>query len=732
MARKHASTTRPPKRAKPKRLVSKRRLKKRARSKRAVLKTLPHAARQPFIRVVHGERLVDDYAWLRDPNWREIMRNPTKLESEIRAYLEAENRYAAAHLAKTKKLQRRLLAEMRGRIKEDDLSVPARDGAYAYFARYRQGGQHPLFCRLPAKGGKEELLLDGDTLAKGHAYFQLGSTDHSPDHRLLAWSADDAGSEFNKIRIRDVSLKKELADVVSDTTGGVVWSSDSLGFFYVALNEDHRPSRVFFHKLGTAQKDDTLIYEEQDKGFFTSIGKLQAGAYGAIVCGDSETSEVRLVSLTEPMLPPRLIEPRKFGVRYSVEHHPSLDGVEKLIIQTNADDSEDFKIAWAPLAAPERTNWRDIIPHRQGTIILDVSVMRDWLVRLERSEGLPRIIVRSLIDSEEHSIAFSEEAYALGVSSGYEFITDELRFNYSSMTTPNEVWDYDMRTRKRTLRKRQEVPSGHDPLRYVTRRIQAPARDGEMIPISLIHLRDLPIDGKAACLLYGYGSYGIAMPASFNTNRLSLVDRGLVVAIAHIRGGTEKGWRWYREGKLTKKQNTFSDFIASAEHLIREKFVSPQRIVAQGGSAGGLLMGVVANQRPDLFAGIVAEVPFVDALNTMLDDTLPLTPPEWFEWGNPIVDSEAFRRIHSYSPYDNVKAQSYPPMLVLAGLTDPRVTYWEPAKWVAKLRAMKTDTNPLLLRTNMDAGHGGAAGRFDRLDEVALVQAFMLGTLGLG
>lgn len=714
-----------------KRKPRKRRKHRRARQRRVSPKAPPRAACRLAERVVHGEGLSDEYAWLRDPKWRDVMRDPARLDPKIRAYLEAENNYARTALAKHSKLKKQLIGEMRGRIKEDDSSVPFRDGAYAYFMRYRKGGQHPLVCRSPTAGGREEILLDGDKLAKGHAYFHLGSADHSPDHRLLAWSADDAGSEFNKIRLRDLSSRKELPDILSDTTGGAVWSADSRGFFYVRLNADHRPSHVFFHEIGAPQKKDALIYEEPDKGFFVSVGRLQAGAYGVIACGDSETSEARLLDLADPLAKPRLIEPRKFGVRYDVEHHPSLNGEPTLVIQTNADDCEDFKIVLAPLAKPRRAEWRDLIPHRPGTMILDSGVIRDWIVRLERSDGLPRIVVRRVADGGEHSIAFSEEAYSLGMGTGYEFVTDSLRFTYSSMTTPSEVWDYDMHSRARTLRKRQEVPSGHDPKRYVTRRILVPTTGGETVPVSLVHLRKLPKNGMAPCLLYGYGAYGISIPASFNTNRLSLVDRGFVFAIAHIRGGTEKGWRWYREGKLANKQNSFSDFIAAAEHLVKTKFTSRDRIVAQGGSAGGLLMGAVANMRPDLFAGIVAEVPFVDVLNTILDDTLPLTPPEWFEWGNPIKDAEAFRRIKSYSPYDNVRAQDYPAMLVLAGLTDPRVTYWEPAKWVAKLRAMKTDRNPLFLRTNMDAGHGGAAGRFDRLEEIALVYAFAIETAGL-
>jgi len=699
--------------------------------RRTGTKSPPRAAASMLSRTVHGVVLSDDYAWLRDPNWRDVVRDPSKLDRKIRTYLEAENRYAAAAFKQSAKLRKLLQQEMRGRIKENDASVPARDGAYAYFARYRKGGQHPLICRMPSGGGREEILLDSDKLAKGHAYFHLGGTDHSPDHKLLAWSVDDAGSEFNKIRLRDLSAGKDLADEIRDTTGGVVWANDSRGFFYVWLNSDHRPEKVFFHTVGTPQSADKLIYREADKGFFVNVGKLQAGRYGAISCGDSETSEISLLDLDKPLAKPVLIEPRKVGVRYNIEHHPSLAGEAKIVILTNADDSEDFKLMLAPLQTPGRANWRDFVPHRPGVMILDIMLLRDWLVRLERSEGLPRIVIRDVATNEEHEIAFPEEAYSLGMSDGYEFATDNLRFSYSSMTTPSEVWDYDMRKRTRELRKRQEVPSGHDPKRYVTRRIFAQAPDGETIPISLLHLRKLPRNGMAPCLLYGYGAYGISMPASFSSNRLSLVDRGFVYAIAHIRGGTEKGWRWYREGKLANKKNSFTDFIAAAEHLCKMRFTSRDRLVAQGGSAGGLLMGAVANLRPDLFKGVIAEVPFVDVLNTILDDTLPLTPPEWFEWGNPILDAEAFRRIQSYSPYDNVTAQNYPAMLVLAGLTDPRVTYWEPAKWVAKLRAKKTDSNPLYLRTNMDAGHGGAAGRFDRLEEVALTYAFALKTTGV-
>jgi oligopeptidase B len=692
---------------------------------------LPFAEARPTTRELHGEMLADDYAWLRDANWREVMRDPAKLDPQIRAYLEAENNYVEAAFAPSDGLKRTLVAEMRGRIKEDDSSVPSRDGPYAYSMRYREGGQHPLLCRIPSGGGPEELLLDGDALAKGLAYFQLGGGRHSPDHKLLAWSCDDAGSEYFKVRVRAIATGADLPDIVPDTTGGIVWTADSSAFYYVKRDFEHRPTQVYRHKLGTPAENDELVYDEPDKGFFINVADLQAGDFAVISGGDHETSEAHLLDLRDPHAKPRLVAARKEGERYDVEHHPDFNGEPTLFIHTNANGAEDFKVVTAPLADPAREHWRDLIPHKAGVLQLGIGLLRDWLVRLERADGLPRIVVRRLDDGDEHSIAFAEEAYSLGMVGGYEFDTDELRFSYSSMTTPSEVWDYDMRTRARELKKRQEVPSGHDPADYVTRRIQAPAHDGETVPISLLYRKGAKLDGTAPLLLYGYGAYGHAIPASFSTNRLSLVDRGFVYAIAHIRGGTDKGWRWYREGKLAHKENTFRDFIAAAEHLIAKSFTAKRRIVAQGGSAGGMLMGAIANMRPELFGGVLAEVPFVDVLNTMLDDTLPLTPPEWNEWGNPIVDKRVFDRIRGYSPYDNVKAQDYPAMLVLAGLTDPRVTYWEPAKWVARLRAFKTDRHPLWLKTNMDAGHGGAAGRFDRLEEVALGYVFALRTAGI-
>ncbi len=686
----------------------------------------PRAERRPKTTERHGVTLVDDYAWLRADNWRDVMRDPAVLAPEIRAYLDAENAYAKAAFAHTEALQQTLFAEMKGRIKEDDSTVPSPDGPYAYNARYREGGQHPILCRVPRDGGAEEILLDCDALAAGKAFFQLGGAQHSPDHRLLAWSADENGSEYDALRVRDLRTGADLPDLIADVAGSPVWTADSSAFYYVRLDENHRPSRVYRHTLGTPQENDVLVYEEADARFFVSLGRLQSGRFAEISSHDHETSDARLIDLTIPDAIPILIAAREPSVQYDVEHHPAWHGEDVLLLRTNADGAEDFKLAVVPLKNTARENWRDLVPHRRGIYLLSMTVLRDWLVRLEREDSLPRIVVRNLATGEEHAIAFPEEAYSLGAEGGYEFVTDRLRFHYSSMTTPNEVWDYDLTSRSRLLRKRQEVPSGHDPDAYVTRRLQARAPDGELVPVSILHRKDVKADGTAPLLLYGYGSYGYAMPASFNTSRLSLVDRGFVYAIAHIRGGTERGWHWYQDGKLRKKPNTFSDFIAAAEHLAAQGYAAPGKIVAHGGSAGGLLMGAVANMRPDLFGGIIAEVPFVDVINTMLDDSLPLTPPEWQEWGNPISDPQAFRTMLGYSPYENVRAQPYPAILALAGLTDPRVTYWEPAKWVAKLRSVAVGDNLVALRTNMEAGHGGAAGRFDRLKEVALSYAFAI------
>lgn len=685
----------------------------------------PKATKKPHSSLHHGLKRDDPYAWLRAENWQEVMRKPDVLDHEIRAYLEAENEYTHAQMADTEALRATLFGEMKGRIKEDDSSVPNADGKWAYAVRYIKDGQYPLIVREPRGGGEQTTLLDGNILAKDKAYFQLGGTDHSPDHRYLAWGFDDRGSEYYTLRIRDMSNGLDRDENIIETTGHAIWANDGKTFFYVWLDANHRPSKVYRHVLGTSQADDELVYEEKDAGFFVGLGKTQSGRFIIIHSHDHETSEIRLIDADEPTSRPWLIAERQTGEEYDVEHHG-----ERLFILTNAKGAEDFKIITAPLDAPDRKHWDDFIAHEKGCLILSFVVFEDFLVRLERIDGLPRIVIHRFHDGSEHAIAFNEEAYALGMSAGYEFKTNNLRFNYSSMTTPTEIYDYDMVEQSRILRKQQEVPSGHEPQNYVTRRIFAPADDGEMVPVTLFYHKDTPLDGTAPCLLYGYGAYGVTIPASFSISTLSLVDRGFIYAVAHIRGGMDKGYHWYADGRREKKINTFKDFITAAKMLSAETYTSKGRIIAHGGSAGGMLMGAVANMAPELFSGIIAEVPFVDVLTTMLDDTLPLTPPEWPEWGNPIADKDAYLTIAAYSPYDNVVAQAYPAILAVGGLTDPRVTYWEPAKWVAKLRDTKTSDSLLLLKTNMKAGHGGAPGRFERLEEVAFNWAFALKMVG--
>lgn len=686
----------------------------------------PFAEKRPVVTTIHGVDLVDDYAWLRADNWQDVLREPDLLDPGIRAHLDAENAFCDAYMADTVALQEKLVAEMRGRILEDDSSVPLPDGPYAYASRYLTGAQHPRLVRTLRDGGPEELLLDADELARGKPYFSLGGASHSPDHKLLAYSVDDTGSEFHVIRVRDLDADVDLPDEIPNTAGGVAWAADSKSFFYTYVNDNHRTEKVLRHVIGTPTSEDIVVYVEEDSGFFCGVDKTQSGRFIVIDSHDHQTSEVRLIDATAPDSPPRLVTAREIEVEYSIED----DGDDRVYILTNADGAEDFKIVNAPLKSPGRDNWIDVVAHEPGRLILSMSIFQGRMVRLERVGGLPRIVIRELSSGHEHAIAFPEEAYSLGMSGSYEFDTNIVRFTYSSPTTPAQVYDYDMATGERFLRKTQEVPSGHEPSDYVTRRVMAPAADGESVPVTLLYRADTPLDGSAPCLLYGYGAYGIAIPASFSTRILSLVDRGFVYAIAHIRGGNEKGHRWYLAGKRDNKPNTFKDFIAAARYLAAEGFTSEGRIVAHGGSAGGMLMGAVANLAPSLWGAVLAAVPFVDVLNTMLDASLPLTPPEWPEWGNPLESIADFQLIASYSPYENLMTQAYPPMFVLAGLSDPRVTYWEPAKWIARLRALKTDDNPQVMHINMDAGHGGASGRFDELKETALEYAFALKVMG--
>jgi oligopeptidase B len=699
----------------------------------------PMAQRIPVVSVHHGVTLTDDYAWLRAENWQEVMRKPQSLPEPIRAHLDAENAYTKATMADTEALQDTLFKEMKARLKEDDSQVPQPDGPYEYFPRFVKGGQYAQLCRIPRGGSvsEAELLLDGNAEAEGKSYWDLGATAHSNDHKLLAYGTDDKGSELYTVRIRDLATGPNLPDEIPDTHGSLEWSSDGRTLFYIKVDEHQRPLFVYSHTLGTHFADDKLVYEEKDSGFFVGLSATQSQKYILIDIHDHDTSEVHLIDADHPETGPRMVAPRRAGHQYAVEHHG-----QHLVIATNSNDAEDFRVVLAPVDAPQESNWHEIVPHKPGRLILDVSVFQNFITRLEREESLPRVVITPLkpgADAKdfldlagEHTIAFDEEAYALGMSSGYEFDTSRIRFTYSSLTTPAATYDYDMATRERTLRKRQEIPSGHNPADYVTRRLLAPAKDGALVPVTLLYKKTTPLDGSAPLFLYGYGAYGIAMPAAFSTARLSLVDRGFIFAIAHIRGGKDKGYRWYTDGKMKQKKNTFTDFIAAGEHLIDKGLTKRGRIVANGGSAGGMLMGAIANMAPDLFLAIIADVPFVDVLNTMLDKDLPLTPPEWPEWGNPLTSKEDFEYIRSYSPYDNVEAKDYPHILALAGLTDPRVTYWEPAKWTAKLRALNTSRNLVLSKTNMGAGHGGASGRFDGLKDTAFNFAFAVKVAGLG
>ena len=681
----------------------------------------PRAEARSSETVVHGHVLRDDFAWLKAANWQEVLREPAKLPADIRTYLESENAYAAGIMTPLADLQARLVAEMRGRMKEDDSTVPSPHGPWAYYTRHRTGGQHPLACRMPRAGGLEVVMLDGDALAEGKPFYHLGSRQHSDDHRYLAWSYDEAGSEFYTIRVRDLETLQDLPDTVGDSSGDVVWDKADESFLYVVIDANHRPRQVKRHVLGRPTSEDALVYEETADGWFVHLEQSQSGEFAFITISDHETTEAWILTRSDFGAAPVLIAAREEGVRYEPEHLG-----QGLVLLTNADGAEDFKIVTAPLGAAPRATWTDLVPHRPGVLILSIAVFSRWLIRLEREDAHPRIVVRDLVQGGEHAVAFDEEAYSLWSNPGYEFETDTLRFVYSSPTTPSETYDYDLVRRTRTLLKRQTVPSGHDSAGYVVRRLFATSHDGAQVPVTVLHGRDVVLDGSAPCLLYGYGAYGHAIPAAFDTRCLSLVDRGFVYAIAHIRGGTEKGWAWYTGGKRAAKTNTFKDFIAAGEMLALEGYTSRGRIVAQGRSAGGMLMGAVANMAPDLFSAIIAEVPFVDVLTTMLDATLPLTPPEWPEWGNPITSAEDFETIRAYSPTDQVKGERYPAILAVGGLTDPRVTYWEPAKWIAQLRSRATGGGPFVLRIDMDSGHGGASGRFDRLKEIAQSYAFAI------
>ncbi|ALL14172.1 S9 family peptidase [Caulobacter henricii] len=678
----------------------------------------PVAKKEPKRIEQLGRVRTDDYAWMKDDNWQKVLRDPSLIKADVKDHLMAENAYTKAMLASTEPLQAAMFEEMKGRIKQDDASVPAPDGPWEYYTRFETGAQHPIHARKPRGGGAEQVLLDEETESKGKAFYQVGAASHSPDHSLYAFAVDEQGSEVFRIYVKDLATGQVLDAPVESSTGDFCFSPDSQWLFWTFRDDNGRPARIHRRPARGGTKDDVLVYDEPDEGFFIGVGTVSSEKFILISCGNQETSENLLIPASDPTAKPRIVEPRQVGLRYELDHWN-----DHFVIRTNADGAVDWKLVTAPEATPGKTHWKDWIAHKPGRLIVGMIAFSQHFARLEKVDAVNRIVITTK-GGEEHVVDFDEAAYALSLEGGYEYDTTTVRFVYNSMTTPRQWFDYDMAGRTRTLRKTQEIPSGHDPSKYETRRLNARASDGAEVPIFVLMKKGTKLDGSAPLLLYGYGSYGISMEASFSIRNFSLVDRGWIWATACPRGGSEKGWSWFLDGKKDKKKNTFTDFIACAEHLHGAGYGKPANTVAYGGSAGGLLMGAITNMRPDLFAGIIAAVPFVDVVNTMSDTSLPLTPPEWPEWGNPLEDAAAYDYIASYSPYDNVTAKPYPAILATGGLSDPRVTYWEPEKWVAKLRPATTSGKPVLLKINMDAGHGGASGRFDFLKEIALDYAF--------
>ena len=678
----------------------------------------PVADRRPHRQTHHGQTIDDPYHWLRDPAY------PQVTDPDILSYLEAENAWFEAHMKPHRPLVDCLFREMRGRIKEDDSSVPQKDGDWLYWTRFLEGTQYQQWYRRAVSGGPDILLLDENALAEGKEYFRLGAFSVSPDGKRLAYSYDDNGSERFEAHIRDLETGEDLPDTIPGTLSSLVWTADSGALLYGLANEHWRTDNARLHVIGGDVVDDALLYQEEQDGFTVGIGTVQSERFIVIATGDNETSEVRLLPRDDPRAEPILVSARQKGREYEVEEH---DGT--LFILTN-DDHANFRLATAPLDAPGE--WTTLIAGSDDFYLTDVTAFRDFYVVEGRERGLDQVEIRRYDNPMDvQRVAFPEASYDAGLGNNPEHAVDRLRLSYQSMVTPATVYDYHVGDARLETLKVQEIPSGYSPDDYVTERLEIRARDGTIVPVSLVRATTTPVDGSAPLHLYAYGAYGYAVPPGFSTSRLSLVDRGFTYAIAHIRGGDDLGREWYLAGKMERRTNSFTDFVDVANGLIERGYTAKGRISASGGSAGGGLMGAVVNSDPDLWGAVVAHVPFVDVLNTMLDGELPLTPGEWPEWGNPITDAAAFAHIRSYSPYDNVAAQDYPPMLVTGGLADPRVTYWEPAKWTAKLRATKTDGNALLLKTNMGAGHGGKSGRWNALEETAEEYAFILWQLGM-
>ncbi len=689
-------------------------------------KPTPPVAKKVPVRIEQlGRVRVDDYQWMKDDNWQAVLRDPSLIKADVKEHLTAENAYREAMMASTLPLQAQMFEEMKGRIKEDDSSVPAADGPWEYYVRYNTGDQHPLYCRRPrGRSDGEVILLDCNKLAKGKAYSEVSATEHSPDHALFGYAEDAQGSEVYKIYVKDLATGEVLPDPIESASANFTFSPDSQWIFWTNRDDNGRPDKIF--RRPARGGETALVNEETDEGMFQGIGRTADDAFLVINIANQETSESRIIPAANPTATPVVVEPRLVGRLYDLDHWG-----DRWVIRTNADDAIDFKVVEAPTASPGKANWKDLIPHTPGRFIEGVALVKDYLGRQERADANTKIVIRDRAGAE-HEIAVDEPAYALSLGGASEFDTTVMRYGYNSPSTPTSTYDYDLKTRERTLRKVQEIPSGHNPADYVVERLNAPASDGELVPVTVLRRKDTPVDGSAPLLLYGYGSYGIPMAASFSTNRLSLVDRGFIYAIAHIRGGSDKGWNWFLTARRFTKKNTFTDFIAAADHLIARNYTKAGNIVAEGRSAGGLLMGAITNMRPELWAGVIGGVPFVDVINTMSDTSLPLTPPEWPEWGNPLENAAAYDYIHSYSPYDQIEAKPYPALLATGGLSDPRVTYWEPEKWVAKLRPASTSGKPVLLKINMEAGHFASSGRFDYLKDIAHDYAFAVWAIEKG
>jgi oligopeptidase B len=682
----------------------------------------PVAKRVPTTRERHGDAVVDEYAWLQD-----------KDDPEVIAYLEAENAFTEAELAHTEPLQEALFQEIRSRIQETDLSVPTRKGPWWWYGKTEEGKQYAISARKPvtdpdelepAADAAEQILLDQNVEAGDSDYFSVGAFDSSPDHQLLAWSADRNGSELYALRFRDLATGDDLPDLIEGTYYGTAWGADSKTFFYTRPDDAMRPHQVWRHVLGTPASADVLVMQEDDERFFMGVGTTKDERFLILEIGSKVTSEVWILETNDPTGTFRVVQPREQEVEYGIEHHG-----DRFFVVTNADGAENFKLMSAPDATPGRDQWTEVIGHRPDVKLSGLDVFEDHLVLFEREGGVRQIRVRRLSDGDEHVIEQPEAVSTASGGSNPEFHSHVMRYGYTSLVTPSTVFDYHLDTHERTIRKQQPVLGGYDATDYVTERLWVTARDGTQVPVSIVRRADR--DAGGPLLLYGYGSYESSTDPSFSSLRLSLLDRGFAFAIAHIRGGGEMGRRWYTDGKYLAKRNTFTDFVDSARHLVDTGWTTPAQLAIRGGSAGGLLMGAVVNEAPELFGAVVAQVPFVDALNTILDPTLPLTVIEWEEWGNPVASKEFYDYMKSYAPYENVEAKAYPSMLVTAGLNDPRVSYWEPAKWVAKLRTTKTDSNRLLLKTEMGAGHGGPSGRYDAWKEEALVYAYLLDTFGV-